>query len=63
MLSPKLLQILREWWRVERPQRWLFPGDIPGQHITPHAVDDAFRAKQRGCGSSGRGLPVRDPQA
>jgi len=49
MLSPKLLQILREWWRVERPQRWLFPGDIPGQHITPHAVDDACRKAHDTC--------------
>jgi integrase/recombinase XerD len=30
MLSPKLLEILRAWWRVERPKDWLFPGDIPG---------------------------------
>src|SRR6266851_10178350 len=22
MLSPKLLEILREWWRVERPEHW-----------------------------------------
>jgi integrase/recombinase XerD len=38
MLSPKLLEILREWWRVERPQHWLFPGDKPGCHISAHAV-------------------------
>jgi site-specific recombinase XerD len=34
MLSPKLLEILRQWWRQERPQLWLFPGGIPGRHIT-----------------------------
>ena len=34
MLSPKLLEILRDWWRVEKPKQWLFPGDIPGQHIS-----------------------------
>jgi integrase/recombinase XerD len=29
MLSPKLLDILRNyWWRVEKPSHWLFPGDI-----------------------------------
>jgi integrase/recombinase XerD len=39
MLSPKLLEILREWWRVERPEHWLFPGDIPGQHISRAAVE------------------------
>jgi site-specific recombinase XerD len=41
MLSPKLLDVLRDWWRVERPQRWLFPGDIPGRHITREAVGQA----------------------
>jgi site-specific recombinase XerD len=49
MLSPKLLEILREWWRVERPQRWLFPGDTPGQHITRYAVEDACRKAQHTC--------------
>jgi site-specific recombinase XerD len=28
MLSPKLLEVLRDWWRVEKPKQWLFPGDI-----------------------------------
>jgi len=39
MLSPKLLEILRAWWRVERPEHWLFPGDIPRQHISRDAVE------------------------
>ena len=34
MLSPKLLEILRDWWRMAKPKPWLFPGDIPGRHIT-----------------------------
>jgi site-specific recombinase XerD len=38
MLSPKLLDILRSWWRVNKPPHWLFPGDIPDQHISPFAV-------------------------
>jgi integrase/recombinase XerD len=29
MLSPTLLEILRTWWRVNKPRHWLFPGDIP----------------------------------
>jgi integrase/recombinase XerD len=41
MLSPRLLEVLRDWWRVERPQHWLFPGDIPGRHITRDAVGQA----------------------
>jgi integrase len=30
MLSPQLLEMLRHWWRVARPEHWLFPGNIPG---------------------------------
>jgi len=26
MLSPQLLALLRDWWRIARPQVWLFPG-------------------------------------
>jgi site-specific recombinase XerD len=43
MLSPKLLEILRDWWRLEKPKPWLFPGDIPGRHITTDAVELACR--------------------
>ena len=38
MLSPKLLDILREWWKISRPRHWLFPGDRPDQPITRSAV-------------------------
>ena len=47
MLSPKLLEILRDWWRVSRPNHWLFPGDRPGSPITCHAVDRACQQAQR----------------
>jgi len=30
MLSPKLLETLRRYWRAVRPKGWLFEGDIPG---------------------------------
>ena len=49
MLSAKLLEILREWWRVERPQHWLFPGDMPGQHISRFAVEQACRKAHHTC--------------
>jgi site-specific recombinase XerD len=26
MLSPQLLELLRDWWRVARPAVWMFPG-------------------------------------
>ena len=41
MLSPKLLEGLRHWWRTERPTQWLFPGDIPGAPISRSAVESA----------------------
>jgi integrase/recombinase XerD len=43
MLSPRLLDILRDWWRLEKPKPWLFPGDIPGRHIGRSAVELACR--------------------
>jgi integrase/recombinase XerD len=49
MLSPKLLEILREWWRVQRPQHWLFPGDMPGQHISRSAVELECKKAHRIC--------------
>ncbi len=52
MLSPKLLEILREWWRLEKPKTWLFPGDIPGRHITRNAVELACREARQASGIS-----------
>jgi site-specific recombinase XerD len=49
MLSPKLLTILRDWWRVRRPRPWLFPGDRPGTPLTTRAVNRACRKALRRC--------------
>ena len=43
MLSPKLLDTLRHWWRTERPIHWLFPSDLPGKHITSAASRNRLR--------------------
>ena len=50
MLSPTLLEILRTWWRVNKPRHWLFPGDIPGRHISKDAVELACQKARRLCG-------------
>jgi integrase/recombinase XerD len=34
MLSPQLLELLRDWYRIARPPVWLFPGQNPVNHIT-----------------------------
>ena len=52
MLSAKLLETLRNWWRVQKPKEWLFPGDIPGEHITRGAVGEACEKAHRLCGIS-----------
>ncbi len=52
MLSPRLLEVLRDWWRVAKPRTWLFPGDLPGRHITRDAVEQACEKARLGCGIS-----------
>lgn len=49
MLSPKLLEILRDWWKVNRPRHWLFSGDRPGQPITRSAVEHECQEAHRRC--------------
>src|SRR5260370_23239667 len=50
MLSPKLLEILRAWWKIHRSRHWLFPGAVPGRHITKDAVELACQQARRRSG-------------
>jgi integrase/recombinase XerD len=52
MLSPKLLEILRAYWKAAHPKEWLFPGAHPGQPITREAVEDACQKAHRFSGLS-----------
>ena len=47
MLSPKLLAVLRDWWKVDRPRHWLFPGERPETPITRAAVQRACQIAAR----------------
>ena len=47
MLSPKLLEILRAYWKAAHPKEWLFPGAHRGQPITREAVEDACQKAHR----------------
>ena len=38
MLSPRLLKVMRAWWKVEQPQGWLFPGSRPENHMDPRLL-------------------------
>ena len=50
MLSPRLLETLRLYWKAEHPRLWLFPGDLPGQPITRGAVTLACQKAHRASG-------------
>lgn len=43
MLSPKLLDLLRAYWKAARPTGWLFPGTNPTHWIHPTGVQRAAR--------------------
>src|SRR5216683_7157998 len=44
MLSPQLLELLRDWWRIARPRVWLFPGQNPVNHLTTRQLNRAVHA-------------------
>jgi site-specific recombinase XerD len=50
MLSPKLLETLRGYWRAVRPKEWLFEGDAAGQPISVSAVESACQKARRRSG-------------
>jgi integrase/recombinase XerD len=49
MLSPQLLDILRTYWRLARPQQWLFPGRAE-RPIEPCVLHAACRSASRAAG-------------
>jgi site-specific recombinase XerD len=55
MLSPRLLENLRAYWKAVRPAGWLFPGEVAGQPIGRAAVEQAC---QMACRRSGLTKPV-----
>ena len=44
MLSPQLLELLRDWWRIARPTAWLFPGRDPLQPMSTRQLNRACHA-------------------
>jgi integrase/recombinase XerD len=44
MLSPVLLELLRDWWRIARPTAWLFPGHDPVQPMSTRQLNRACHA-------------------
>ena len=57
MLSPRLLELLREWWKAAQPQVWLFPGQNPIDPVTARQIDRAVTAAKTLAGISERVSP------
>ena len=59
MLSPRLLDLLRDWWLVCRSRGWLFPGRDPLQPITTRQLTRACHtAAQAGGAREAPGLSI-----
>jgi integrase/recombinase XerD len=50
MLSPGLLELLRDYWREARPQGWLFPGKPKINPISPRQLNRAFMSARHMAG-------------
>lgn len=49
-LSPRLLTILRAYWKAARPGEYLFPGARPDQPLSTGSVHRICQAARRRCG-------------
>jgi site-specific recombinase XerD len=43
LLADQTLKTLREYYRIEHPKDWLFPGIIPGQPMSVSAAERSFQ--------------------
>ena len=57
MLSPKLLELLRDWYRIARPKIWLFPGRDPMLPITTRQFNRAVHVAAAIAGINKRVTP------
>ena len=54
LLSPKLLVLLREYWKAVRPTRWLFPSSAPDRPVSLDSLQEAVRRARRASGLAKR---------
>jgi site-specific recombinase XerD len=50
MLSPKLLELLRIYWRWRKPKDWLFPGERPDRPLLATGVRTTFQKLRKELG-------------
>lgn len=56
ILPPTLLEILRDYWKQDRSDSWMFPGRAPGRPLTQATIQVATRKARR---RSGLAKPIR----
>lgn len=57
LLSPRLLSELRDYWRLYRPIRWLFPGQLPNKPLNDGSAQQVFyKAKKLARLTHGHGI-------
>jgi integrase/recombinase XerD len=52
MLSPRLLEVLRRYWKKYRPTEWLFPGRRAGRPLTTRQIYRGCRQAAQAAGLS-----------
>jgi len=57
LLSPQLLDVLREWQRAAQPWAWLFPGQNPVNPMAARQLGRAVHAAAREAGIAKRVSP------
>jgi len=57
MLSPRLLDFLRDWYCIARPKLWLFPGRNPVEPLSARQLGRVVRAAAQAAGITKRVSP------
>lgn len=55
LLSPRLLELLRQYWHIARPRRWLFPNNAGDAPIYDQMAQRMYHAARRAAGIEPRG--------
>jgi len=59
MLSPKLLELLRVYWKWRKPKDWLFPGERPDHPLFQNAVRVACQKLRKKLGITKPLSPIK----
>ncbi len=55
ILSPRLLDELRRYWKLQQPKEWLFPGAKPSRPLDITAAQKVYRNARQHAGIQKRG--------